>query len=103
MAEAHAGPKQTGPLYTLGDATPTVHATAWVAPTACVIGRVVLEENSSVWFNAVIRASVTPPPPTPQGPLCLREWGGDSRLGVDIRCAWPRPSRARMAMGRRCG
>ena len=27
----------------------------WVAPTATVIGNVVLEEDASVWFNSVIR------------------------------------------------
>jgi carbonic anhydrase/acetyltransferase-like protein (isoleucine patch superfamily) len=27
----------------------------WVAPNATVIGRVIIEENASVWFNAVIR------------------------------------------------
>ncbi len=27
----------------------------WVAPNALVIGNVVLEENSSIWFNSVVR------------------------------------------------
>ncbi|MBS8262693.1 gamma carbonic anhydrase family protein [Roseibium polysiphoniae] len=27
----------------------------WIAPNACVIGRVKLEEDASVWFGAVIR------------------------------------------------
>jgi carbonic anhydrase/acetyltransferase-like protein (isoleucine patch superfamily) len=31
------------------------HSQSWVAPTATVIGRVRLEEGSSVWFGAVIR------------------------------------------------
>jgi carbonic anhydrase/acetyltransferase-like protein (isoleucine patch superfamily) len=32
-----------------------VHPTAFIAPGAVVLGDVTLEENSSVWFNAVIR------------------------------------------------
>jgi carbonic anhydrase/acetyltransferase-like protein (isoleucine patch superfamily) len=34
---------------------PKVHPTAFVAPTAAVIGDVVLAENSSVWFGAILR------------------------------------------------
>jgi len=32
----------------------------WVAPTAVVIGRVVLKRNASVWFNAVLRGDNEP-------------------------------------------
>ncbi|MCA9916057.1 MAG: gamma carbonic anhydrase family protein [Anaerolineae bacterium] len=32
-----------------------VHPTAWIAPGAVVVGDVHLAEESSVWFNAVIR------------------------------------------------
>lgn len=42
-------------LYALGDLTPTVDATAWVAPDANVIGNVVLEADTSVWFGTTIR------------------------------------------------
>lgn len=42
-------------LYRLGDRTPKVHETAFVAPNAQLIGSVLLEENSSVWFGAVLR------------------------------------------------
>ena len=34
-------------LYALGDDTPEVHADAWVAPDANVIGTVTLSEGSS--------------------------------------------------------
>jgi carbonic anhydrase/acetyltransferase-like protein (isoleucine patch superfamily) len=34
---------------------PHIHPTAFVAPTAVVIGNVVIEEEASVWFGAVIR------------------------------------------------
>jgi carbonic anhydrase/acetyltransferase-like protein (isoleucine patch superfamily) len=42
-------------LYALGDLHPTVDANAWVAPDANVIGNVVLEADSSVWFGTTIR------------------------------------------------
>ena len=43
-------------LYRLDDDAPQVAASAWVADNATVIGRVVLAEESSVWFGAVLRA-----------------------------------------------
>ncbi len=42
-------------LYALGDHVPQVHPEAWVAPTAVLIGKVVVEKNASVWFGAVLR------------------------------------------------
>lgn len=42
-------------LYALKDTAPTVDETAWVAPDANVIGNVVLEPLSSVWFGCTIR------------------------------------------------
>ncbi len=41
--------------YRLGDQHVEAHPDSWIAPTAVVIGRVRLEEGSSVWFGAVIR------------------------------------------------
>ena len=37
---------------------PTIPNTAWLAPTATVIGDVVLGEESSLWFNTVVRGDV---------------------------------------------
>ena len=34
---------------------PQLHADAWVAPDANLIGKVVLEEGASVWFGATLR------------------------------------------------
>ena len=42
-------------LYALADLSPTVDADAWVAPDANVIGNVVLEAGSSVWFGCTLR------------------------------------------------
>jgi carbonic anhydrase/acetyltransferase-like protein (isoleucine patch superfamily) len=40
------------------DAKPTVHPTAYVAPGADVVGDVTLEEESSVWFQTVLRGDI---------------------------------------------
>lgn len=34
---------------------PSIHPSAWVAPTATIIGNVVIEEEASIWFGAVLR------------------------------------------------
>lgn len=49
-------------VYSLGDKVPTVPQSGnyWVAPDAQVMGNVTLEENASVWFNAVIRGDNDP-------------------------------------------
>lgn len=47
------------PLYELAGRRPTRHPSAWVAPSADVIADVVLGEDSSVWFGAVIRGDNT--------------------------------------------
>ena len=40
------------------DTPPTLHTTAFVAPGADVIGDVTLAEESSVWFQAVLRGDI---------------------------------------------
>ncbi len=42
-------------LYSIDHHQPAVHPTAWVADSAQVIGRVVLNADTSVWFGAVLR------------------------------------------------
>lgn len=42
-------------IYQLDEHCPEVAASAWVADSAEVIGRVTLGEGVSVWFNAVLR------------------------------------------------
>lgn len=37
---------------------PKLHAGAWIAPTATLTGDVEIGENSSIWFNTVIRGDV---------------------------------------------
>ncbi len=46
--------------YALGDKRPNVDETCFVAPSADLIGAVEMAENSSVWFNCVLRADNEP-------------------------------------------
>ena len=48
------------PLYALDGVSPTVHPTAFVAPTATLVGDVTVEEGASVWYGAVLRADFAP-------------------------------------------
>jgi len=43
------------PIYRLGDLTPAIAASAYVAPGAQIIGKVALGEHVSVWFGATLR------------------------------------------------
>jgi carbonic anhydrase/acetyltransferase-like protein (isoleucine patch superfamily) len=42
-------------LYQLDQDSPRVAASAWVADSAQVIGNVVLHEDASIWFGAILR------------------------------------------------
>ncbi len=42
-------------IYRIGDDTPRVAPSAWVADNASVMGRVELAEGASVWYGAVLR------------------------------------------------
>ncbi len=42
-------------LYRLGDAHPSIDPSAWIAPTAAVIGDVRIGAGSGVWFHCVLR------------------------------------------------
>ncbi len=42
-------------IYRIGDQSPDIHSSAFVAQSADIMGQVTLREHSSVWFNAVIR------------------------------------------------
>ncbi len=47
-------------LFSFEGRSPTVHPTAFVAPTATLIGDVTIEAGASVWFGAVLRADDAP-------------------------------------------
>ena len=50
------------PLYAIAEAVPQTPSSGqfWVAPSAQVMGRVVLKENASVWYGAVVRGDNDP-------------------------------------------
>jgi carbonic anhydrase/acetyltransferase-like protein (isoleucine patch superfamily) len=43
-------------IYQLGNLSPSIPKSCFIAPNASVIGNVELGDNTSVWFNVVIRA-----------------------------------------------
>ena len=45
-------------LYTFDNFTPEIKETSFIAPNASIIGRVKIGENSSVWFNTVLRGDM---------------------------------------------
>ena len=45
-------------IYDFEKNIPEVHPDAWVASNATLIGKVKLEKNSSIWFNAVLRGDI---------------------------------------------
>jgi carbonic anhydrase/acetyltransferase-like protein (isoleucine patch superfamily) len=52
------------PLFAFEDREPTVSSTAWIAPTATLVGDVRVEDDASIWYGAVLRADF--------GPIVLR-------------------------------
>jgi carbonic anhydrase/acetyltransferase-like protein (isoleucine patch superfamily) len=48
--------------YRLGERQPTLppHGQYWIAPTAVVVGNVILKNNASIWFGAVARGDNEP-------------------------------------------
>ena len=47
-------------LFEFDGKAPEVHPTAFVAPTATLVGDVTVEEGASVWYGAVLRADYSP-------------------------------------------
>jgi len=52
--------KSGGLLYALGDLRPSVDPTAWVSPTAVLIGDVRIGPGANIWFNCVLRGDTNP-------------------------------------------
>lgn len=45
-------------ILSYDDTLPTIHPTAYIAPTAVVIGDTLVGEDSGIWFNCVVRGDV---------------------------------------------
>jgi carbonic anhydrase/acetyltransferase-like protein (isoleucine patch superfamily) len=46
------------PIYALDGTQPRIDPSAWIAPTAVVIGDVVLGADAGIWFGAVMRGDI---------------------------------------------
>ncbi len=46
------------PLTSFQNISPQIHDSAFIAPSADVIGRVTIHEEASVWFNATVRGDI---------------------------------------------
>jgi carbonic anhydrase/acetyltransferase-like protein (isoleucine patch superfamily) len=60
MPDTQITPRQSGMLYALHGVAPTIHPTAWIAPTAVLIGDVRVGAGANIWFNCVLRADTNP-------------------------------------------
>jgi carbonic anhydrase/acetyltransferase-like protein (isoleucine patch superfamily) len=52
--------RQRMALFEFEGKRPRIHPTAFVAPTATLIGEVTVEQDASVWYGAVLRADFAP-------------------------------------------
>jgi carbonic anhydrase/acetyltransferase-like protein (isoleucine patch superfamily) len=48
------------PLFAFEGREPSVSPTAWIAPTATLVGDVRVEDEASIWYGAVLRADFGP-------------------------------------------
>jgi carbonic anhydrase/acetyltransferase-like protein (isoleucine patch superfamily) len=48
------------PLFAFEGKEPTISPTAWIAPTATLVGDVLVEDDASIWYGAVLRADFGP-------------------------------------------
>jgi carbonic anhydrase/acetyltransferase-like protein (isoleucine patch superfamily) len=48
------------PLFSFEGKQPHIHPSAFIAPTAVLIGEVTVEECASVWYNTVLRGDFSP-------------------------------------------
>ena len=58
-----------------------IQGNAWVAPGACVVGNVTLGDESSVWYNAVLRGDMAP---------IVVGCGSNVQDGTVVRAGWLR-------------
>jgi len=47
-------------IWSLDGITPQIHPDAWIAPTAVLVGRVVVGAGANIWFGAVLRGDNEP-------------------------------------------
>ncbi len=47
------------PVFALGNRAPRIHPTAFIAPTASIVGDVTIHEGASVWYGATVRGDTS--------------------------------------------
>lgn len=47
------------PIYAVGEKVPRIHPTAFIAPTATIVGDVTVHEGASVWYGATVRGDTS--------------------------------------------
>lgn len=47
------------PIFAIGDRVPKIHPTAFIAPTATIVGDVTVHAGASVWYGAVVRGDTS--------------------------------------------
>lgn len=47
------------PIFAVGGKVPRIHPSAFIAPTASIVGDVTIHEGASVWYGAVVRGDTS--------------------------------------------
>lgn len=76
-------------VYQLDEQTPERHESCWVAENAAVMGNVIMEEGSSVWFGATVRGDNEPirlgaRSNIQDGAVCHSDPGSALTIGEDV-------------------
>jgi len=78
-------------VYNLGNVTPELpnDDEYWIAPTAAVIGRVILKKNASVWWGATLRGDNDPivvgeGSNIQDGSVCHTDTGSPLTIGANV-------------------
>jgi carbonic anhydrase/acetyltransferase-like protein (isoleucine patch superfamily) len=48
------------PVYSFEDKTPVIDPSAFIAPTASIVGDVTIEAGASIWYGATVRGDAAP-------------------------------------------
>lgn len=68
------------PLFSFEGKSPRIDPSAFIAPTATIVGDVIVEANASVWYGAVVRGDFAP--------IVVRE-GANIQDGAVVHAAEP--------------
>ena len=47
------------PIFAIGEKAPRIHPSAFIAPTATIVGDVEVHEGASIWYGAVVRGDTS--------------------------------------------